>query len=56
MSEAAQWLGDQLQAMDAALAALVEHNSFSGNREGGQRVVRLLLLLLSLVVGVGGTV
>ena len=42
MSDAAQWLGDQLPAMEAALAALVEHNSFTGNREGGQRVVRLL--------------
>jgi glutamate carboxypeptidase len=28
--------------MEAALAALVEHNSFTGNREGGQRVVRVL--------------
>jgi glutamate carboxypeptidase len=28
--------------MEGALAALVDHNSFSGNREGGNRVVRLL--------------
>jgi glutamate carboxypeptidase len=42
MSDAADWLGTQLPAMEAALAALVELNSFTGNREGGQRVVRLL--------------
>ena len=42
MSEAAEWLGTQLPAMEAALQALVELNSFTGNREGGQRVVRLL--------------
>ncbi len=42
MRDAVTWLNDQLPAMEAALAALVEHNSFSGNREGGQRVVRLL--------------
>ena len=42
MSHAADWLGSQLPAMEAALGALVEHNSFTGNREGGQRVVRLL--------------
>ncbi|MFT3710283.1 MAG: M20/M25/M40 family metallo-hydrolase [Archangium sp.] len=42
MTEAAQWLAEQLPAMEGALAALVDHNSFSGNREGGQRVVRLL--------------
>lgn len=42
MHDAASWLKQQLPAMEAALAALVEHNSFSGNREGGQRVVRLL--------------
>lgn len=42
MSDAAKWLTDQLPAMEAALAALVETNSFTGNREGGQRVGRLL--------------
>lgn len=42
MLDAASWLKQQLPAMEAALAALVDHNSFSGNREGGQRVVRLL--------------
>jgi len=42
MSDAADWLGTQLPAMEAALAALVEINSFTGYREGGQRVVRLL--------------
>ena len=42
MSDAAEWLGTQLPAMEAALQALVELNSFTGNREGGQRVVRLL--------------
>ncbi len=41
-SDAATWLQGQLPAMEAALAALVEHNSFTANREGGQRVVRLL--------------
>lgn len=42
MSAASEWLSEQLPAMEGALAALVDHNSFSGNREGGQRVVRLL--------------
>ena len=42
MVSAATWLRDQLPAMEAALAALVEQNSFTGNRLGGQRVVRLL--------------
>lgn len=42
MRDAATWLSNQLPAMEAALAALVEHNSFTGNREGGNRVVRLL--------------
>lgn len=42
MSDAADWLRTQLPAMEASLAALVELNSFTGNREGGQRVVRLL--------------
>jgi glutamate carboxypeptidase len=42
MTDAAHWLSTQLPAMEAALAALVEQNSFTGNRDGGQRVVRLL--------------
>ncbi|MDP3151591.1 MAG: M20 family metallopeptidase [Archangium sp.] len=42
MSEASDWLGTQLPAMEAALGALVEINSFTANRDGGQRVVRLL--------------
>lgn len=42
MSDAAKWLADQLPAMEAALGALVEVNSFTSNREGGLRVGRLL--------------
>ncbi len=42
-SEAAQWLGEQLPAMEAALASLVELNSFTANAAGGRRVGRLLL-------------
>jgi glutamate carboxypeptidase len=42
VSDASDWLAEQLPAMEGALAALVDHNSFSTNREGGQRVVRLL--------------
>ncbi|MFO0596728.1 MAG: M20/M25/M40 family metallo-hydrolase [Myxococcaceae bacterium] len=42
MSSASEWISEQLPAMEAALEALVEQNSFSANREGGQRVVRLL--------------
>ena len=42
MSTAAEWLSTQLPAMEASLAALVEINSFTGNREGGQKTVRLL--------------
>jgi glutamate carboxypeptidase len=42
MSDTTNWISNQLPAMEAALAALVEQNSFTANREGGQRVVRLL--------------
>ncbi len=42
MTDAAAWLGEQLPAMEVALAALVEENSFTGNREGSLRVARLL--------------
>lgn len=42
MTDASTWLSEQLPAMEGALAALVDHNSFSTNRDGGQRVVRLL--------------
>lgn len=42
MSEASSWLSAQLPAMESALAALVEQNSFTANRDGGQRLVRLL--------------
>lgn len=48
MGDQAAWLEQQLPAMEAALAALVEQNSFTGNREGGQRVVRLLEELFSM--------
>src|SRR5919106_859430 len=40
--EAARWLEDQLAAMEEPLAALVEVNSFTENREGGNRVGALL--------------
>ncbi len=42
MTPAAEWLRTQLPAMEAALGALVDQNSFTANRDGGQRVVRLL--------------
>lgn len=48
MADAASWLQQQLPAMEAALAALVDLNSFSGNREGGQRVARLLEDIFSM--------
>jgi glutamate carboxypeptidase len=48
MSPSSDWLKGQLPAMEAALAALVEHNSFTGNREGGQRVVRMLEEIFSM--------
>jgi glutamate carboxypeptidase len=40
--EAARWLADKLPAMEEPLAALVEVNSFTENREGGNRVGALL--------------
>jgi glutamate carboxypeptidase len=45
---AAAWLADRLPAMEEALAALVEVNSFSANPEGGRRVATLLEELLRL--------
>ncbi len=36
--DAARWLSDQLPAMEAALAPLVEQNSFTENVEGGRAV------------------
>lgn len=42
MGEPAQWLAQQLPAMEAALAALVDLNSYTGHAEGGRRVGRLL--------------
>ena len=56
MSDAANWLGTQLPAMEAALCALVEQNSFTGNREGGQRVVRLLEDVFAMPGGEGSRV
>ena len=43
MDDAARWLAEQLPAMEAALAALVEVNSFTGHREGGLKVGERLL-------------
>ncbi|MGZ3477975.1 MAG: M20 family metallopeptidase [Polyangiales bacterium] len=40
--EAASWLGDKLPAIEEELAALVEINSFTDHREGGQKVGELL--------------
>ena len=40
--EAARWLEDKLPSMEERLAALVEVNSFTENREGGNRVGALL--------------
>jgi glutamate carboxypeptidase len=40
--EAARWLEDKLPSMEESLAALVEVNSFTENREGGNRVGALL--------------
>lgn len=42
IEDAALWLKGQLPAMEEALAALVEVNSFTDNREGGNRVGALL--------------
>lgn len=53
MSDAADWLRTQLPAMEAALAALVDLNSFTAHREGGQRVVRLLEDVFAMP-GLGG--
>lgn len=43
MSDVSGWLRQQLPAMDAALATLVEVNSFTRNRDGGARVGQLLV-------------
>lgn len=48
LSDPSAWLEQQLPAMEAALAALVEQNSFTGNREGGQRVGTLLEEVFSM--------
>ena len=40
--KAAAWLAEQLPAMEEALAALVEVNSFTENKDGGARVVEML--------------
>jgi glutamate carboxypeptidase len=40
--QAARWLEDKLPAMEEPLAALVEVNSFTENREGGNRVGAIL--------------
>ncbi|MBX5484671.1 MAG: M20 family metallopeptidase [Myxococcaceae bacterium] len=40
--DAAKWLSGELPKMEEALAALVEVNSFTENREGGNRVGALL--------------
>jgi glutamate carboxypeptidase len=42
MTPASQWISNQLEAMDAALEALVTINSFTQNKTGGNQVVRLL--------------
>lgn len=41
-AEALAWVADQLPSMEAALASLVEVNSYTGNRSGGLEVARLL--------------
>jgi glutamate carboxypeptidase len=48
MDDVAGWLAHQLPAMDAALAALVEVNSFTRNPEGGRRVGQLLIELFRM--------
>ena len=53
---AAGWLGGQLGEMEAALAALVEVNSWTDNPEGGRRVGGLLRELFSLPGLMGETV
>lgn len=46
--QAAQWLSDRLPAMEAALAPLVEQNSFTENVEGGRAVGEELLRLFRI--------
>ncbi len=48
MHHAVAWIQEQLPAMERALQALVEINSFTSNREGGQEVGRRLDALLEL--------
>jgi glutamate carboxypeptidase len=48
MHDAVRWLPSQLPAMEAALASLVELNSYTGNPEGGRRVGRVLDGLFAL--------
>lgn len=54
MHDAAAWLREQLPAMEAALAALVEENSFTQNRSGSLRVAGLLEGLFT-IPGLAGT-
>lgn len=42
MSDAAKWLENRLPEMEGALSALVNVNSFTDNKAGGNRVVELL--------------
>jgi glutamate carboxypeptidase len=42
MHDAVRWVHEQLPAMEAALEALVVHNSFTGNPDGGRAVGRVL--------------
>lgn len=46
--DAAKWLGEQAKAMEAALAELVEVNSFTDNTEGGRKVASMLEELLAV--------
>ncbi len=48
MKDATQWLLTQLADMESALARLVELNSFTANREGGQRVASVLEEIFTL--------
>ncbi len=47
-SGAQRWLEGQLPAMEAALKRMVEINSFTGNREGGQAVGELVREIFGL--------
>lgn len=45
---AATWLHDMLPAMEAALAPLVEVNSFTDNQDGGRKVASMLRALFAI--------